>query len=301
MRVPIEPSNTTLFTFCVDIGKFPVSTLVSVANAWISGLVSSGTTIRRIVLYTNLEIRLLREVPGLEVRRFEAGLSVVEGENIWQRLTTLKFFYYRLLLEEFGENPIWSDLDTFVANDISYLGDIGSFCVMLGSEDQRAMRLHTTNPDFTVSRNRMINGSVFNVDEKFLEAVDDVVSKNRGLLALADQDAFNIVFHFLGLEIPVLGVDMYEDHVYSFDAWNTKEAVHIDQFNSSVLFRDAAGVMRSRLHPEKKLDLIQFTFRKAQLFLEIDEPRENWFLGYWRQCAQHSFLTVLGTKPFLLQ
>lgn len=278
-----------------------MATLISIANAWISGLVSSGTAIRRIVIYTNLEMRFLREVPGLEIRRFEADLSVAEAENTWERLITLKFFYYRLLLEEFGENPIWLDLDTFVANDISYLGDLDSFCVMLGSKDQRAMSLHKTNPDLIISRNRMINSSIFKVDENFLGAVDEILSQNRGLLALGDQDAFNIAFHFLGHKIPVLGVDIYEEHVYSFDAWNTKKAVHIDQFNSSVLFRDAAGVMRSRLHPKKKLDLIQFTFKRAHLFLKIDEPRENWFLGYWRQCAQHSFVTVLGTKPFLLQ
>lgn len=275
-----------LFSFCIDIGRFPPSTLVSVANAWVNGLVDSQTIFKKAIIYTNLPLEKIGGPSNLEIRKFESDLSPAHNENRWQHLLTLKFSTYAKLVEEFTESPIWIDLDTFVSNDISYLDEAEAFCTPLGTSETRLMALHKSEKAWAVQRNRMINTSIFKVTPSALEQIQQVASQNKGQLPLGDQDAFNIAVHFLGVRIPALGAELHDDRVYSYEAWNKEAATHLNDKNSSVLFQDNRRIMRSSLHPGKSVDLIQFTFKGAAALLHAQEENANWFVGHWKGNAR---------------
>ena len=97
MGQPAEADSGTMiiYTFCVDIGKFPQSTLLSVANAWVEGIISSGTQFDKLIIYSNMPLRARPGLPNLEIRKFDASLAQVDGETIWNRLNASKLIYYR--------------------------------------------------------------------------------------------------------------------------------------------------------------------------------------------------------------
>jgi hypothetical protein len=130
-----------IFTFCVDIGRIPESVLITAVNCWLSGIKTSGTAVDKIIIYTNLPLSLLCDWNEVDIRRFE-DLGTLNKDMRWTDLLTLKFRYYKNLLRENGTPPVWIDLDTFIANDLSYLDSIDSFCTMLGTQDKRIMSLH---------------------------------------------------------------------------------------------------------------------------------------------------------------
>jgi len=270
------------YTFCVDIGRFPQETLISVANAWLEGFRRSGTQYDKLVIYTNLPLVNSGSVRDLQIRAFPTT-----GKTPWDwvSLISSKFEIGAELDRELGVTPIWIDLDTFVTGDLGYLRSVPEFCTVLGSSEERPMRLHREDSSLVVSRRRMINTSFFKIGPEFRNRVIEIVEEEGGKLPLGDQDAFNIAYYFRGLHVPVLGHDLFEGHRYSYDAWGSEKAEHINEVNSLHLSFETDQVLRSDLYPEDTVDMIQFTFRAAKRLLNDARDTPNSFLEIWRSCA----------------
>ncbi|MFY8148362.1 MAG: hypothetical protein ACOVNL_03985 [Prochlorococcaceae cyanobacterium] len=280
-----------LLTFCVDIGKFPKETLLSAASAWLDGIFKTRAKVDRIIIFTNMPLRVCAN-HCIELRPFDENDISSTSRRLWQDLISLKFKYYLWLLKEFGESPIWIDLDTYIANNIDYMDDLGEFCTMLGTSEERIMQLVAGHPRFSVPRHAMINTSIFKISENFAEEVISLVGTYKGLLPLGDQDAFNIAYHFSNMKMDVLGKDVCKEKVFSYDAWNAEVAEHINELNSLNLSWDSSGRLISRLYSGKAVDIVQFCFYKFDQLLHLELIDQNPFLAEWKRSASKGLVEL---------
>ena len=265
-----------LFTFCVDISKYSQEDLTRVANILIRSLNQSKTNLKRFIVFSNFDLQINNCPDYVEIRPFKQLISEIYESDKWMNLSLNKLPYYGNLMEEFAEAPIWIDLDTLVCCDISHLSEFENFFIQIGTKDNKMMSILRDSGDFMVRRNEYLQGNIFKLNNEILEATYTYVNQFKDSIIYDHQGAFNLVYHFSKnhSEMQILGKDIDLDSINSFRAWNVEVGEHPNETNANNLWLDQDGRIHSKLHPNKRLQFISFTFRTMLKFLEM-EPTSN--------------------------
>lgn len=268
-----------IYTFCVDIGKFSPQQLTDAAVIFVNALVATKTRIKQLIIYTNYDLIIPKVTFPVSIRPYEPlQVGVHQGDG-WANLNLNKFTYNTLLRDEFGVSPVWIDLDTIALNNLDHLDPLPNFFVCKGGDADGNIRsvIKDTNA-YDVPACDYLNGSVFKLDAPIHAAASRCVEEHRENLVFAEQGALNFVYHFAPRDFPmhVLGKDVDLNSINSYSAWESRSGTHPSHQNSRNLFRDWRGRLRSRLHPDKRLQFLTLTFATHAAFLAM-KPRDNLF------------------------
>jgi hypothetical protein len=290
-----------IYTFCVDVGRFPISTLIEALNIWLNSIMRSGTNAKKIIVYSNLKI-VPRNAPHppefIEIREFIESEEFLEQMSnnpkmgSWASLICHKFYYWEKIYDEEGKFPTWIDLDTFVCGDLSAIDDYDNFFTALGSNDDRIMYLTKDSSDHPVKRCDYLNGGVFKFNSGLHRAATNTLMRYGEILKLPEQDAINYIYHFEGMSMNILGRDIDRDSVNSFEAWNTDIAEHINCENCKHLLVNEEGILRSDLHEHRKVNFIQFTFKRFNEFLSLPQSEWSQFVKHWQSFRLNKIFNV---------
>ena len=279
-----------IFTFCVDISRFSTDELSRVANILVNSLEKSGTSVDKFIIYTNFELDIINSPSYIEIRQYNQQISDIYTDDDWLNLSLNKLAYYEMIMQECGKSPIWLDLDTIVCRNIDHLDGYPNFFLQIGTEDRGVMNLLNTGTDYLIPRNEYLQGNVFKLNKELLDATNKYVNRFRDSIVYDHQGAFNLVYHFMAdrPEMLILGRDVDKSSINSFEVWNVEKGEHPNEENVESLFINSSGNLMSKLHPDKEVQFISFTFRTYLNFLRVDR-NANALSRYL-----HSFESVEG-------
>jgi hypothetical protein len=247
----------------------------------VNSIKQTSPSLQKLIIYTNFDLAIHEKPEYVELREYSQINPDIHTEDAWLNLNLNRLEYYKLLMAEYSQSPIWLDLDTIVCRNIDHLDDFPNFFVQIGTNDSSIMNVLDDSDQFPVVRNQYLQGNIFKIDFQILDAAQYYLEKYRESIVYADMGAFNIVYHHMKErpQMHILGKDVDPFSINSFEAWNIEKGEHPNDENANNLFLDLNGNICSIFHPGKEIQFISFTFRTYLKFLQMD-PESNSLAKY---------------------
>lgn len=248
------------FTFAFNIGRVPEPMLVRAFHCLVNSL-NYFHNDYLLVVYTNIPDLEDELAPHLRVVPYDtAKIPQIYPGNRWWSMSFHKLALAAEVAAEYGEAPIWIDLDTVVCRNVDHLARLPNFFLQQGSGDTK---LEEVAPSLFLPAGKTFQGNIWKIDTLLL----------RDLLALWDrlpakphydtQGLFNLAYHFHGFEDRMHVLD--NSTVNSLEVWSTHDAVahpSIERLRSLVL-RNGKIVHASTGRP---VQFLSFTFETLTTF-----------------------------------
>ena len=265
------------YTFCVDIGKYTQSELIKCLSILHFSLKKIKTDYRLIV-FTNFKIEAHFE--NSEVRTYYDNQTVKIYPDQWRNLSFNKINIYKDLRNELDVDPVWVDLDTFIADDISYIKNVTNCFVEIGGNCDTPNLLFSNNKEITVPRKRYIQGNFWklNIDlyHQLLDSLQDILKRN--LIPRYDlQDLFAYHFYIKDMietsDINILGLNFKEHTINGLAVWAEAGNTHATGEGLVNLHRKN-NFLESTYYPGKRIHILSFTFDSLKRIWDSSEFNE---------------------------
>jgi hypothetical protein len=255
-----------LFTFCVDIGRFPRQCLLNAFNLLVSSL-EYYVKDYKLIIFSNFDFKTNNK--NIEIRKYYNVKSknyTDTNVNEWYILNFNRFYIYKDLYDEFSENYTWIDLDTVVVSDIRYINNLSNVFIENGitplMKNLEQCPLFTNTNECKVSYDKYIQGNLWKIDNDLYNRLIHLFEqiKSNGLILRYDfQDLLNFYINIIGNnEINVIGRNILKNVNNGLSVWSRDKISHGNvEGLSSIYFED--GICKT-LNSNKDIHIISFTF-----------------------------------------
>lgn len=252
------------FTFAVDIKRHSQSDLKRSLDMLIHSLKTYTKTDFQMIVFTNFKIQGIYD-SNIIFREYYNKCSHKLYSDKWLNLSFNKINIYKDLYEEFKENYIWIDLDTLVANDVSYLEKLQHFFNCHGGDNQTSWSIFKNNQEHHIPICKTILGNFWKLDidlyNKLMNTLE-VIKKRKLILKFDLQDLFNFQIYFVDKNTElynILGFNFNDNIEYGLSIWSETN-LHPNTKGLSMLYRDENHALRSLYKKNKEIHIISFTF-----------------------------------------
>ena len=257
-----------LFTVCVDIGRHSKSELVRVMNILINSL--EKTNKYHLHVFTNFSFFLNNS--NITVEPY-FGISEIDiYSDKWLNLSFNKIHIYKYLLNKYGIDFTWIDLDTIVAANIEYINDLSSVFIDTGGTNKDPHNLIENNTAYMVSRDIWIQGNFWklNIDlyNRFIN-INTLMNQKNMRFNYDLQSLFTYYFYFIlnGYDndiliknsITILGKNYKPYLLNGLAVWDKNGDQHANHIGLENLYFQN-GLLKSHFYPGKEIHLVSFTF-----------------------------------------
>jgi len=273
-----------LFTFCVDIGRFPRQCLIHAFNLLVSSL-DYYVKDYKLIIFCNFELKTNNK--NVEFRQYYNVKSKNYTDthvNEWYNLSFNKFFIYKDLYDEYQEDYTWIDLDTVVVSDIRYINNLSNVFIENGItpliKNVEQWPLFTNTDECKVSVDKYIQGNLWKINNnlynKLIHLFEEI--KSNGLILRYDfQDLLNFYINIIGNnEINVIGRNIFKNVNNGMSIWSRDKLVHSNiEGLLSIYFEN--GICKT-LNSNKNIHIISFTFYTLNKL--FNSPKFNTLFGH---------------------
>jgi hypothetical protein len=251
-----------LFTFCVDIHKWPTNYLTFALDTLVKSL-ERFTPDFELLVFTNYVDT--HHNPNVEIRPYYEGIiSDYYQENQdekWLNLSFNKLSVYRDLYEEFQESYTWIDLDTIICSDLSYLNELENAFVGTCGDISTPHPLFIDDCEYHIPYQDYIQGNLWKITPSLYGCMMEILDElnDKGLKLQYDcQSLFNYCYHFLDYDFHILGQNIYDDKVYGLGVWSNDDFSIKQSLILDLVFEK--GVLTLKTEPNKEIHVWSFTF-----------------------------------------
>jgi hypothetical protein len=255
-----------LFTFCVDIGRFPRECLLHAFNLLVSSL-DYYVKDYKLIIFCNFDLKTNNK--NIEIRKYYNVKSKYYNDtdaNEWYNLNFNRFYIYKDLYDEYNEDYTWIDLDTVVVSDIRYINNLSNVFIengkipLMKNSEQRPLFKNTN--ECKIPYDKYIQGNLWKINNdlynKLINLFEEIKS-NSLILRFDFQDLLNFYINIIGNNsINIIGRNICKDVNNGLSIWNREKIEHgnIDGL-SSIYFEE--GLCKT-LNNDKNIHIISFTF-----------------------------------------
>jgi hypothetical protein len=256
-----------LFTFCVDIGRFPKKCLLQAFNLLVSSL-EYYVKDYKLILFTNFELKTNNK--NVEIRKYYNVKSYFsnnsDGDQNWYNLNFNRFYIYKDLYDEYKEDYTWIDLDTVVVSDIRYINNLSNVFIENGkiplSKSDEFCHLFSNTNECKILIDRYIQGNLWKINIDLYNKLTTIFEqiKMNGLILRYDfQDLLNFYINIIGNnEINIIGKNILKDVNNGLSIWSRTKLEHGNIEGLSSIYFD--NEVCKTLNNDKIIHIISFTF-----------------------------------------
>lgn len=250
------------FTFAFNIGRVPEPMLVRAFHCLVNSL-NYFKNDYLLVVYTNIpDIEEDATAPHIRVVPYDtAKIPQVYPGNPWWSMSFHKLAIAAEVAAEYGETPIWIDLDTVVCRNVDHLAQKPNFFLQQGTTDTTLMEVA---PSLFLQAKQTFQGNIWKVDGPLL----------RDLLVLWDQlpvkphydtqGLFNIAYFFYRYQDRMHLLD--ESAINSLEAWSTADTVAHPSLEKLDTILEMKGGSIFHTPSGKPIQFLSFTFETLTRF-----------------------------------
>jgi hypothetical protein len=269
------------FTFAFNIGRVPEPMLVRALHCLVKSLDHFHNDYL-LVVYTNLPDLEDELSPHIRIVPYDtAKIPQVYPENRWWSMSFHKLAMAAATAVEYGEAPIWIDLDTVVCRNVDHLAKLPNFFLQHGTTDATLVEVA---PTLFLPANKTFQGNIWKVDTRLL----------HDLLALWDtlsvkphydtQGLFNLAYYFHGFNDRMHILD--DSVLNTLETWSPPSAV---AHPTTEKLRDIVlvdGVVTHR-PTGKPIQFLSFTFETLAAFFTANafSTADPTVLPFFRACG----------------
>jgi len=271
-----------LFTFCVDIGRHSKSELITVMNILINSL--ERTNQYHLHVFSNFDLVISKTNITVEPY-FDISDRSIYSEK-WLNLSFNKIHIYKYLLEKYGINYTWIDLDTIVSANIEYINDLCSVFIDTGGTNKDPHNLIENNTAYMVPRDIWIQGNFWklNIDlYNIFININSLMNQRNMKFNFDLQSLFTYYFYFIlkGFNsdiltdngIFILGKNYKPNLLNGLAVWDKNGDQHPNHIGlENLYFQD--GLLKSHFYPGKVIHLVSFTFYTLKTNMYSNKFRE---------------------------
>lgn len=249
-----------IFTFCVDIKRFPQTSLVRALKMLVKSL--DSTNEYKLHVFTNFNIDYNHESVKYH-KYFDDGIHFTDR---WLNLSFNKIQIWKHLYDEYNINFIWMDLDTIITKNIEYLNMVDNVFIDINGQNETLNYLFTNNTQITIPRNKSIQGNFWkiNIDlyNIFMNTYSQIKEKKLNLIYDL-QSLFTFYFYHVKTNldsINILGRNYKPEVLSGLSMWSKNDSKsHPNLTGLETMFWDD-NILRTKFHPEKEIHIVSLTF-----------------------------------------
>jgi len=258
------------FSFCCLIEKQTKEQLLFATNLLIKSM-DKYLKDYKFIIYSNFNLKINN--PKVIIRKYynhKNNINLYKHEKGWKEgwknLSMNKIFIYKDLYDEFKENYIWIDLDTYIYHNLSYLEKMDNYFLEYGGTRVIPEKVST---NFEVNFNRYIQGNFWKLNIELYTHLMNVfnnLKKNKITLKYDSQSLFTYYFYktlkgkINKHKINISGNNSHPNLLNGVALWCPKGNKEHANLNGLLKLYNKNGILKSKFHNKKEIHIVSFTF-----------------------------------------